>query len=63
LKHDNWKTTVARIAALRTRAVYRAEKQQVVAELTEAQRRGEAWDAALARLEADALRAELLGRQ
>ena len=57
------KTRIARIAALRARAGYRFEKQQVLAELAEARRRGEDQAAHLARLEADALRNELLGRQ
>jgi hypothetical protein len=63
LKHDSWKTRVARVAALRARASYREEKQRVVAELAEARRRGEDPAAHLAKLEADALRDELLGRQ
>jgi len=44
-------------------ASYRFEKQQVVAELAEVRRRGEDQAAHLAKLEADALRNELLGRQ
>jgi hypothetical protein len=62
LKHDSWKTKVARVAALRARASYRREKQQVVAELAEVRRRGEDPAAHLAKLEADAFREELLGR-
>lgn len=62
MKSNALKSQIARIAALRARASYRYEKQQVIAELAEARRRGEDQAAHLAKLEADALRIELLGR-
>jgi len=62
VKQDSLKTRIARVAFIRSRATYRLEKQQVTAELAEARRRGEDQAAHLAKVEADALRDELLGR-
>ena len=57
---DSLKTQIARIAALRTRAAYRLEKQRLLAELRESRQRGEDQAQFLAAQERIALTAELL---
>ena len=62
MKRDSLMTRVARIAALRTRAAYRLEKQRLLGELGDARRRGEDAKEFLAAQERLAFTAELLGR-
>lgn len=57
------KSQIARIAALRAREAYRAEKSKLIAELNEARRRGEDQMKFLAAQETQALSCELLGRR
>lgn len=63
MKRDPLKSQAARIAAIRARSTYEQEKRHVLIELTEARRRGEDPQAFLARLELDAMTAELLGHR
>ena len=60
---DPLKTAVSRIAALRARGAYRAEKLRLLGELREARQRGEDQGQFLAELERAALLGELLGQR
>ena len=57
------KTQIARIAALRAREAYRAEKLRLLGELREARQRGDDQAQFLAELERAALLGEMLGRR
>lgn len=63
MKRDSLKTQIARIAAVRTRETYRAEKLRLLGELSEARRRGENPAEFLTALEGAALVDEALGRR
>lgn len=63
MKRDPLKTQAARIAAIRARSTYEQEKRRVLSELTEARRRGEDPQAFLAKLEIDAMTADLVGHR
>ncbi len=60
MTRDPLKTTISRIAALRARGAYRAEKLRLLGELREARQRGEDPKVFLAQLEKLALAAEFL---
>jgi hypothetical protein len=59
---DSLKTQIARIAALRARSAYRAEKLRLLGELREARQRGQDPKEFLVAQERLAFTAELLGR-
>lgn len=63
MTRDPLKTTISRIAALRARGAYRAEKQRLLGELREARQRGEDQAQFLAEQEKAAIADELLGRR
>ena len=63
VKRDPLKSQAARIASIRARSTYAQEKRRVLSELTEARRRGEDPLTFLARLELDAMTAELLANR
>jgi hypothetical protein len=63
MARDAVTTAIARIAALRTRVAYNAEKQRLLGELREAKLRGEDLGQFLAGQEKAALVAEALGRR
>ncbi|MDP1692823.1 MAG: hypothetical protein Q8L49_12885 [Burkholderiaceae bacterium] len=63
MTRDSLKTAIARIAHLRSRTTYRAEKAKLLAELREVRQRGESSADYLAKIELDALKEELLGRR
>jgi hypothetical protein len=62
MTRDSLKSQIARIAALRARSAYRAEKLQLLAELREARQRGEDQGQFLAGQEKAALTEELHAR-
>ena len=63
MKSNSLKTQIARIAALRAREAYRAEKAKLLAELREVRTRGVDQAQFLAAQEREALSNELLGRR
>lgn len=63
MTRDSLKTTIARIAHLRSRTTYRAEKAKLLSELRDARLRGEDQARFLAELERAALLGEMLGRR
>ena len=63
MTRDSVKSAIARIAHLRSRATYRAEKSKLLVELRDARQRGEDQARFLAEQERDALLGELLGRR